>query len=155
MLQTLARNWWAVVLRGVFAVLFGLGTFLWPGLNLAVLVLMYGGYLFIDGILAVVSAFARRREGAFPWGVFLAGLVSLVAGLFTLFWPGVTALALLYLDPNAAPAGAVTLLVSGVLLIAVLEAPGSRSWTLSARARVSQPEESTVTRSATQDESPA
>ena len=97
MLQTLARNWWAVVLRGVFAVLFGLGTFLWPGLTLAVLVLMYGGYLFIDGILAVVSAFAQRREGAFPWGVFLAGLASLVAGVFTLFWPGVTALALLYL----------------------------------------------------------
>src|SRR4030095_6120685 len=97
MLQTLARHCVAVVLRGVFAVLFGLGTFLWPGLTLAVLVLMYGGYLFIDGILAVVSAFARRREGAFPWGVFLAGLVSLVAGLFTLFWPGVTALALLYL----------------------------------------------------------
>jgi uncharacterized membrane protein HdeD (DUF308 family) len=93
MLQTLARNWWAVVLRGVFAVLFGLGTFFWPGLTLAVLVLLYGGYLFIDGILAVVSAFARRREGAFPWGVFLAGLASLVAGLFTLFWPGVTALA--------------------------------------------------------------
>ena len=96
MLQTLARNWWAVVLRGVFAVLFGLGTFFWPGLTLAVLVLLYGGYLFIDGILAVVSAFARRRDGAFPWGVFLAGLASIVAGLFTFLWPGITALVLLY-----------------------------------------------------------
>ena len=33
------------------------------------------------------------------------------------------AIALLYLDPNAAAAGAATLLVSGVVLIAVLEAP--------------------------------
>jgi uncharacterized membrane protein HdeD (DUF308 family) len=96
MLQTLARNWWAVVLRGVFAVLFGVGTFFWPGITLAVLVLLYGGYLFIDGILAVLWALARRHEGAFPWGVFLAGLASLAAGVVTLLWPGVTALALLY-----------------------------------------------------------
>ncbi|MGH7305907.1 MAG: HdeD family acid-resistance protein, partial [Candidatus Rokuibacteriota bacterium] len=97
MLQTLARNWWAVVLRGVFAVLFGLGAFLWPGLTLAVLVLLIGGYLFIDGILAVLWALSKRREGAFSWEVFLVGLASLAAGVLTLFWPGVTAIALLYL----------------------------------------------------------
>jgi uncharacterized membrane protein HdeD (DUF308 family) len=96
MLQTLARNWWALVLRGVFAVLFGVGAFFWPGITLAVLVLLYGGYLFIDGILAVLWALARRHEGSFPWGVFLAGLASLAAGVVTLLWPGVTALALLY-----------------------------------------------------------
>jgi uncharacterized membrane protein HdeD (DUF308 family) len=97
MLQTLARNWWAIVLRGIFAVLFGLGTFLWPGITLAVLVLLYGGYLFVDGILAILWALARRREGSFSWEVFLAGLASLAAGVVTLLWPGVTALALLYL----------------------------------------------------------
>jgi uncharacterized membrane protein HdeD (DUF308 family) len=97
MLQTLARNWWAIVLRGIFAVLFGLGTFLWPGITLAVLVFLYGGYLFVDGILAILWALARRREGSFSWEVFLAGLASLAAGVVTLLWPGVTALALLYL----------------------------------------------------------
>jgi len=97
MLQTLARNWWAIVLRGIFAVLFGLGTFLWPGITLAILVLLYGGYLFIDGILAVLWALARRREGSFSWEVFLVGLASLAAGVLTLLWPGVTAIALLYL----------------------------------------------------------
>ena len=65
MLQTLARNWWAIVLRGVFAVLFGIGTFLWPGITLAVLVLLLGGYLVVDGILAVFWALAKRNEGAF------------------------------------------------------------------------------------------
>jgi len=97
MLQTLARNWWAIVLRGIFAVLFGLGTLFWPGITLAVLVLVYGGYLFIDGVLAILWTLARRREGAFPWGVFLAGLASLAAGVLTLLWPGFTAIALLYL----------------------------------------------------------
>jgi uncharacterized membrane protein HdeD (DUF308 family) len=96
MLQTLARNWWAIVLRGVFAVLFGLGTFLWPGVTLAVLVLLYGAYLFVDGIMAVLWALARRPEGSFSWEVFLVGLASLAAGVVTLLWPGVTAIALLY-----------------------------------------------------------
>lgn len=97
MLETLARNWWAVVLRGVFAVLFGLGAFFWPGITLAVLVLFYGAYLFADGIMAVVWALMGRRAGPFPWGVFLAGLVSIVGGLVTFFMPGLTALVLLYL----------------------------------------------------------
>jgi hypothetical protein len=47
------------------------GRFFWPGITLAVLVLLYGGYLLIDGILAVLWALTRRREGALPWGVFL------------------------------------------------------------------------------------
>jgi uncharacterized membrane protein HdeD (DUF308 family) len=96
MLQTLTHNWWAIVLRGVCAVIFGVGTFVWPGITLAVLVLLYGAFLFADGILAVLWAIAGRRPGAFPWGVFLAGLVSVLAGLITLLWPGVTAIALLY-----------------------------------------------------------
>jgi uncharacterized membrane protein HdeD (DUF308 family) len=97
MLETLARNWWAIVLRGVFAVLFGLGAFFWPGITLVVLVALYGGYLFVDGILAVVSALMGRRAGPFPWGVFLAGLASIVGGLLTFLMPGLTALVLLYL----------------------------------------------------------
>lgn len=97
MLETLARNWWAIVLRGVFAVLFGLGAFFWPGITLAVLVLLYGAYLFADGILAVVWALMGRRAGAFPWGVFLAGLASIIAGVLTFLMPGLTALVLLYL----------------------------------------------------------
>jgi uncharacterized membrane protein HdeD (DUF308 family) len=97
MLQTLTQNWWAIVLRGVCAVAFGVGTFIWPGLTLAVLVLLYGAFLLADGVLAVLWALAGRRAGAFPWGVLLAGVVSIAAGIVTLLWPGVTAIALLYL----------------------------------------------------------
>jgi uncharacterized membrane protein HdeD (DUF308 family) len=96
MLQTLARNWWAIVLRGVFAVLLGLGTFIWPGITLAVLVILLGGYLVVDGIMAVLWALAKRNEGSFSWEIFLVGLASLGAGIVTLLWPGVTALALLW-----------------------------------------------------------
>jgi uncharacterized membrane protein HdeD (DUF308 family) len=97
MLRTLAQNWWAIVLRGVVAVLFGLGAFAWPGLTLAVLVLLFGAYAFVEGVLAVMWALVSRRAGTFPWGVLLAGLAGIVFGVITLLSPGLTALAVLYL----------------------------------------------------------
>ncbi len=96
MLATLARNWWAIFLRGVFAILFGLMAFAWPGLTLEVLVLVYGAYAFVDGVFAVVGSFAPRGGRGFPWAVLLVGAVSVVAGLVVLAFPGLAAAALLY-----------------------------------------------------------
>ena len=97
MLRTLARNWWAIVLRGVCAVLFGVAAFAWPGLTLAVLVMVYGAYALIDGVFAVVAAVMARQPGRFPWGLLLAGLGAIGVGVVTIAMPGLTALALLYL----------------------------------------------------------
>jgi uncharacterized membrane protein HdeD (DUF308 family) len=97
MLMTLARNWWAIVLRGVCAVLFGVAAFAWPGLTLAVLVIMYGAYALVDGVLAVLAAIAARQPGRFPWGLLLAGLAAIGVGVLTFAMPGLTTLALLYL----------------------------------------------------------
>lgn len=97
MLHTLARNWWAIALRGVCAIIFGLAAFAWPGITLAALVLVYGAYALADGVLAVVWSIFRRRAGAFPWGAFVAGLVGIAVGILTFLWPAITAIALLYL----------------------------------------------------------
>jgi UDP-GlcNAc:undecaprenyl-phosphate/decaprenyl-phosphate GlcNAc-1-phosphate transferase len=78
--------------------------------------------------------------------VALAGAQAVISGV---------AIALLYLDPKAAAAAAATLLVSGLVLIAVLEAPGWGSWRLRARTRASGSGEPTASRSAAHDESPA
>jgi len=97
MLRTLAQNWWALVLRGVCAVLFGVGAFAWPGITLAVLILLYGAYVLVEGVLEVAWALIGRQAGAFPWGVLLAGLAGVAVGIVTFVSPGLTALALLYL----------------------------------------------------------
>jgi uncharacterized membrane protein HdeD (DUF308 family) len=93
----LARNWWAVALRGVAALLFGLLAIVWPGISLAALVLLFGAYALIDGLFAVVSAIANARGQDRWWIVLLEGIVGIAAGLVTFAWPGLTALALLYL----------------------------------------------------------
>src|SRR5262245_37791383 len=94
--DTLAHNWVAILVRGIVAILFGLATFVAPGISLAVLVLLFGAYAFVNGVLAVASTLRRRGETD-HWGMMLLeGIVGIGAGLVTLFWPGLTALALLY-----------------------------------------------------------
>jgi len=60
MLHALARNWWIVLLRGIAAIVFGVLAFAWPGLTLRTLVLLYGAYALVDGIIALAAAFTGR-----------------------------------------------------------------------------------------------
>ena len=95
-IDTLIRNWWVFLVRGLMGIVFGVVTFFQPGLSLAALVLLFGAYAFADGIFAIVSAI-RRRTGSEPWWVLLLeGIAGIAAGVMTLVWPGLTAIVLLY-----------------------------------------------------------
>jgi uncharacterized membrane protein HdeD (DUF308 family) len=91
----LSRNWWAVSLRGLAGILFGIITFFAPAISLAALVLLFGAYALVDGVLAIVSA-VRRRGADRWWLLLLEGLVGIAAGVLTFLWPAITAIALLY-----------------------------------------------------------
>src|SRR5262249_13320305 len=106
MFGEMTRYWWVLALRGVVAVLFGLLAFVWPGVTLAALVLLFGAYALLDGVAALVHAVAGGA--GMRWPLALEGLVGVLAGIATLVWPGITALALLYLI-------AVWAIVTGVL----------------------------------------
>jgi uncharacterized membrane protein HdeD (DUF308 family) len=85
--------WWLVLIRGVLAVVFGLYAMFSPASALLALVLVYGFYAIMDGAAALVLGFRHRRTSHWGWHV-AQGLVSLLAGLVALFWPGPTVLAL-------------------------------------------------------------
>jgi uncharacterized membrane protein HdeD (DUF308 family) len=95
--DTLARNWWVFLIRGLMGVLFGVFTFARPGISLAVLVVLFGAYAFADGVFAVVSAIRRRTGMQAWWLILLEGLAGVAVGTMTLLWPGLTAVVLLYL----------------------------------------------------------
>lgn len=95
MFGEMTRYWWVLALRGAFAVLFGVLAFAWPGVTLSALVLLFGAYALVDGVFALVHA-AAGGAGV-RWPLALEGLVGVLAGLGTLAWPEITALALLYL----------------------------------------------------------
>ena len=93
--DTLVHNWWVVLLRGIAGILFGILTFVSPAISLGALVLLFGAYSFADGVLAIISAIRNRAESERWWIVLIQGLAGVGAGLVTLLWPGITALALL------------------------------------------------------------
>jgi len=95
-LTTLARNWWAVLLRGLVGILFGIVTFFAPVISLGALVLVFGAYALADGVLTIISAFRRRAENERWWVLLLEGLVDIGVGIITVLWPGITALVLIY-----------------------------------------------------------
>ncbi len=97
MLSLLAKNWWAVAIRGIVAITFGILAFLWPGITLTALVLLYGAYALTDGIFAVVAAVSNAGRVDRWWVLLLWGVCGILAGLITFVVPGMTALFLLYL----------------------------------------------------------
>ncbi len=97
MLLDLCRNWWALALRGVCAILFGIAAFVWPGITLAAFILVWGAFAIVDGIFAIIGALRGPLRDQSWWALLLAGVVSLAAGVMAFLWPGITALAFLYL----------------------------------------------------------
>jgi uncharacterized membrane protein HdeD (DUF308 family) len=94
MLHTLAQNWWALALRGLAAVVFGLLTFFLPGITLLTLVLLFGAYALVDGVFNVIAFF---RLMSHHWALLIEGLAGIIAGILTFVWPQITAVVLLYL----------------------------------------------------------
>jgi len=80
----------------VLGVVFGLVTFFDPAISLAALVLLYGAYAFVDGVFALVSALRNHRPSERWFLLLLEGIVGIAAGIVTLLWPGITAIALLF-----------------------------------------------------------
>ena len=120
--DTLIDNWWAIALRGLCAVAFGIITFIWPGLSLAALVLLYGVYALFDGGFAVASAWTSRLEpSGRRWPMLARGLFGLGAGVVALFWPAITALALLYVIAAWALVGGVLEVVAAIRLRDVIQ----------------------------------
>ncbi len=95
MAVVLAYRWWSLAIRGVAAILFGILTFVSPGSSLYALVILFGAYALVDGVFNLVLSL----RGPHPrWGAFVfEGLASILAGGLTFFWPGITALVLLFL----------------------------------------------------------
>ncbi|MES1257604.1 MAG: DUF308 domain-containing protein [Acidobacteriota bacterium] len=112
----LARNWWALVLRGVIGMLLGAMTFAWPGITLSGLVLLVGAYALIDGAMSIVSA-VRAAEAHERWGAsIIEGLFGIVAAFVIVAWPAITTLVLVYVIAGWALATGVSEIVAAVRL---------------------------------------
>ena len=92
----ISRNWWAILIRGIAAVVFGILAILWPGITFVVLTLLFGAYALVDGIFAITAVIRNRGpETPIGWLLF-EGIFGILAGIVAFFFTGIAALALLY-----------------------------------------------------------
>jgi uncharacterized membrane protein HdeD (DUF308 family) len=93
----LAANWWALLVRGIAAILFGIAALIFPPAAVAAMVLLFAAYAVVDGIFNLVAAFRGARQGERWDSLAFEGAVSLICGVLAFVWPGLTALAFVLL----------------------------------------------------------
>ena len=82
------------MIRGICGIIFGVIAFVYPGLALATLVLLFGVWVLVDGIFRIMGATMRRAHDP-DWGWQLViGILGIIVGLLTFHAPGITTLAL-------------------------------------------------------------
>lgn len=113
--RLLGRHWWVLALRGLAAVIFGILAFAWPGGTLLALVILFGSYSLVNGILSLVLATQTSHGSQFLHFV-LPGLLGIAAGLVTFCLPGVTALVLLVIIAVWAIANGILEIVTAIRL---------------------------------------
>jgi uncharacterized membrane protein HdeD (DUF308 family) len=85
-------SWWALAIRGLAGILLGIAAFVLTGITLAVLVALVAAYLLVHGAFALISGIRARS-----WLLGLEGVVGIIAGIATVFVPGLTLLVLAFI----------------------------------------------------------
>ena len=114
MYPVIAQKWWMVGLRGLLALIFGIVVLIYPRITLQALLILFGIFAIVDGLIALGAAFGMGRaigkEGLF----LLSGLFGVGIGIFAFLAPGLTLLFLVYLIAARALIGGI-----GEIILAV------------------------------------
>jgi uncharacterized membrane protein HdeD (DUF308 family) len=119
-----AGHWWALALRGLVALLFGLVVLFWPGLVLAVLTILFGLYAVVDGAITFWPALGSSDQSPRRWLPLAEGAVGIIAGLIALLWPGLTIDGLVYVIVGWAVVTGTLRILTAILLRAEVETGG-------------------------------
>ena len=92
----LERQWWSFALRGLLAVLFGLVSLIWPSKTIGALVLLFGAFALVDGVIVTIEAL-RKQGGGLWWLLLLQGVIGVGFGIWALSSRGLTLPLLSYL----------------------------------------------------------
>jgi uncharacterized membrane protein HdeD (DUF308 family) len=94
--KSVTNQSWLLVFQGILAIVFGVVAWVWPGLTVATLVILFGAYAFVGGVMNLVAAVSASRLGDSPWGFIFRGLLGIATGVVVAVWPDISALSLLY-----------------------------------------------------------
>lgn len=92
-----ARGLWIMpLIRGLLLVLLGLLLMVQPLGTLDRLIMLFGVFLLLDGVVAAVQGLVNRDQIGWRWWL-VQGAVDVVFAVLVLVWPSATALVLFYL----------------------------------------------------------
>jgi uncharacterized membrane protein HdeD (DUF308 family) len=110
------RAGWALALRGLVALIFGIIAVRYPSAAAGSFVIIFAVFAFADAILELITANAVGKMGM-RWGWYVvAAIVSAAAGVIALLYPRITFVAL------------VLLIGARAIVTGVLEAAAAISW---------------------------
>jgi uncharacterized membrane protein HdeD (DUF308 family) len=89
-------NWWALALRGVAAILLGLLAFILPGVTLVGLIYLFAAYMLVDGVFAIVAGARAVQHHGRSAGLWLEGVLNILAGIIVVAWPGPALVVFIY-----------------------------------------------------------
>lgn len=89
MLVTITPRWWTFVVRGVLAILFGVAAVVIPQITITALVVLFGAYVLLDGIFALVSAVGAIEHRRRWWPFLVEAMFGLATGIVTFIWPSI------------------------------------------------------------------
>jgi uncharacterized membrane protein HdeD (DUF308 family) len=117
MAQVLIGNWWVLAIRGVFAIIFAVIAFLWPGITAAALVVLFGAYALVDGVFAIIAGVRAARHHGRSGPLLLEGILDLVIAAIVFFWPVEALVAIVYFIAIWAVITGIALIAAGIALI--------------------------------------
>jgi len=85
-----------VLTRGIVSVIIGIVAFVWPGVTIGTLIVLFALYALLDGAMNLFLGMSRRLGRNPAWGQLLQGVLGILAGIVTFVWPAVTAQLLIF-----------------------------------------------------------
>lgn len=86
---------WSLAAWGILTALFGIIVLAWPAITLKAFLLVLGIYLVVGGVALAMGSIINTKE---KWaGGFVLGALNVIAGLFVLANPDISATVVLYL----------------------------------------------------------
>jgi uncharacterized membrane protein HdeD (DUF308 family) len=97
MSAALAQNWWAIAIRGVLGIVFGLIALFLPGVTMLSLVLVFSAYALVDGVFAIIAAVRAASQRERRALLVFEGIINIMTAAIAFLWPGITVVAFVML----------------------------------------------------------